>query len=114
MKKQLSLMMCAAMAIGTIGVVPAMAADEDGKVTIEYWVNDRHDSEYMNEVIDKYNEENEDNIYVKMTLITDNYETMLSTAYTGGTAPDIAGNLSINFAQNGMPVSYTHLTLPTN
>lgn len=103
MKKQkLSLMMCAAMAVSTIGVVPAMADESDGKITIEYWVNDRHDSEYMNEVIDKYNEENEDNIYVKMTLITDNYETMVSTAYTGGTAPDIAGNLSINFAQNGM------------
>ena len=44
-KRGMSLALCAAMAMGTIGVVPAMA--DDDVTTITYWVNDRHDSEYM-------------------------------------------------------------------
>lgn len=101
MKKQkISMMLCAAMAVSAMGVIPA-AADEE-KTTIRYWVNDRHDSEYMTEVIDRFNEENEDGIYVDMQLITDNFETMVSTAYTGNDAPDIVGDVSITFAQNGM------------
>lgn len=104
MKKKVCVMLSAAMAVSAFGAVPAMADKDDDKITIQYWVNDRHDSEYMTEVIDKYNEENEDGIYVEMTLITDNYETMLQTAYTGGTAPDIAGGLSITFAQNDMVI----------
>ena len=64
----------------TIGVVPAMA---DDVTTITYWVNDRHDSEYMTEMVEKYNKENTDNIYIDMQIITDDYENMISLAYTG-------------------------------
>lgn len=101
-KQRVSMMLCAAMTVSALGVVPAAAEEE--KTTITYWVNDRHDSEYMTEVIDKFNEENEDGIYVDMQIITDNYETMISTAYTGDTAPDIIGqSITLkNFAENGM------------
>ena len=58
-RRGMSLALCAAMAMGTIGVVPAMA---DDVTTITYWVNDRHDSEYMTEMVEKYNKENTDNI----------------------------------------------------
>ena len=47
-RRGMSLALCAAMAMGTIGVVPAMA---DDVTTITYWVNDRHDSEYMTEMV---------------------------------------------------------------
>ena len=87
-RRGMSLALCAAMAMGTIGVVPAMA---DDVTTITYWVNDRHDSEYMTEMVEKYNKENTDNIYIDMQIITDDYENMISLAYTGGTAPDIIG-----------------------
>jgi multiple sugar transport system substrate-binding protein len=107
-KQRVSLLLCAAMAVSTVGVIPAMA-DDDDKITITYWVNDRHDSEYMTEVIDKFNEENEYGIYVDMQIITDNYETMISTAYTGDTAPDIVGNSITlkNFVEAGMIIPLT-------
>ena len=103
-KRGMSLALCAAMAMGTIGVVPAMA--DDDVTTITYWVNDRHDSEYMTEMVDKYNEENTDGIYIDMQIITDDYENMISLAYTGGTAPDIIGQSVTlkNFVDNDMLV----------
>lgn len=102
-RRGMSLALCAAMAMGTIGVVPAMA---DDVTTITYWVNDRHDSEYMTEMVEKYNKENTDNIYIDMQIITDDYENMVSLAYTGGTAPDIIGqNVTLkNFVDNDMLV----------
>lgn len=102
-RRGMSLALCAAMAMGTIGVVPAMA---DDVTTITYWVNDRHDSEYMTEMVEKYNKENTDNIYIDMQIITDDYENMISLAYTGGTAPDIIGHSVTlkNFVDNDMLV----------
>ena len=102
-RRGMSLALCAAMAMGTVGVIPAMAADD--VTTITYWVNDRHDSEYMTEMIEKYNEENTDGIYIDMQIITDDYENMISLAYTGGTAPDIIGAVTLkNFVDNDMLV----------
>ena len=100
-RRGMSLALCVAMAMGTIGVVPAMA---DDVTTITYWVNDRHDSEYMTEMVEKYNKENTDNIYIDMQIITDDYENMISLAYTGGTAPDIIGQSVTlkNFVDNDM------------
>ena len=102
-RRGMSLALCAAMAMGTIGVVPAMA---DDVTTITYCVNDRHDSEYMTEMVEKYNKENTDNIYIDMQIITDDYENMISLAYTGGTAPDIIGQSVTlkNFVDNDMLV----------
>lgn len=100
-RRGMSLALCAAMAMGTIGVVPAMA---DDVTTITYWVNDRHDSEYMTEMVEKYNKENTDNIYIDMQIITDDYTNMISLAYTGGTAPDIIGQCDAmkQFVDNDM------------
>lgn len=100
-RRGMSFALCAVMAMGTIGVVPAMA---DDVTTITYWVNDRHDSEYMTEMVEKYNKENTDNIYIDMQIITDDYENMISLAYTGGTAPDIIGQSVTlkNFVDNDM------------
>ena len=99
-KATLAITLAAAMAATA---VPAMA---DDVTTITYWVNDRHDSEYMTEMVEKYNKENTDNIYIDMQIITDDYENMISLAYTGGTAPDIIGQSVTlkNFVDNDMLV----------
>ena len=76
-RRGMSLALCAAMAMGTIGVVPAMA---DDVTTITYWVNDRHDSEYMTEMVEKYNKENTDNFYIDMRR-----ESMRRSASQGST-----------------------------
>lgn len=82
------------------------AADASGKTVIEYWTNDRHDQDYVQKMIDKYNQENQDNIQIKMTVITEDYANMLALAYSGGTAPDIVGNsadITLNqFADTGI------------
>lgn len=77
---------------------------EEETCTITYWVHDRHDSEYMTEVIDRFNEENEDGILVEMQVITDNYEEFVAEAYEDEEAPDIVGKLEPlrYFVENGM------------
>lgn len=74
------------------------------KTTIEVWTQDRHDSEYVEEKIQQFNETNPDGIEIKLTVVTDDYENMLAMACTGGTAPDIAGTpVTLNtFAETGM------------
>lgn len=63
----------------------------DGRTVINVWTEDRHDLEYVEKMIEKYNEENTDNIEIKQTVITEDYANMLALAYNGGTAPDITG-----------------------
>ena len=41
------------------------AVDTGDKIVIEVWSEDRHDEDYIREMIDKFNEENTDNIYVR-------------------------------------------------
>ncbi|MBQ8200684.1 MAG: extracellular solute-binding protein [Clostridia bacterium] len=103
--KKLSFILALMMAALCIfSAVPAMA---DEKTVITYWTNDRHDMEYLNKMIEKFNAENTDNIEIQMTVITDEYENQILLAYQGGTAPDIVGqsvNLK-NFTDYGMLVS---------
>lgn len=67
------------------------AASADGKTVVNVWTEDRHDLDYIEQMIDKYNNENTDNIEIKQTVITDDYANMLALAYNGGTAPDVVG-----------------------
>lgn len=103
--KKLSFILAVMMAALCIfGTVSALA---DEKTVITYWTNDRHDMEYLNKMIEKYNAENTDNIEIKMEVITDEYENQILLAYQGGTAPDIIGqSINIkNFTDYGMLVS---------
>ncbi len=79
------------------------AASEE-KTTIEVWTNDRHDAEYVESKIEEYNETNTDGIIISLNVVTDDYENMLALAYSGGTAPDIAGTpMQLNtFADSGI------------
>lgn len=67
------------------------SASSDGKVTIEVWTEDRHDLEYVRAKVDEYNSTNTDNIFINLTVISENFRNMLQLAYNGGTAPDVAG-----------------------
>lgn len=85
-------------AAGTTGAV-------EGKIVVDVWSEDRHDQEYVQEMIAKYNQENTDNIQINFTMITEDYRNMLSLAYSGGTAPDVVGanSLPLNqFADTGI------------
>lgn len=79
----------------------------EGATTIDVWTEDRHDLEYVESMIDQYNESNSDGIFINLTVITEDYQNMLALAYNGGTAPDVVGanSLSLNtFVDNGILV----------
>ncbi|MGI5990611.1 MAG: ABC transporter substrate-binding protein [Lachnospiraceae bacterium] len=79
----------------TSGSSSAEQAEAEGKTVVNVWSNDRHDEEYVTEMIDQYNETNTDNIYIELTIITDNYDTMIQMAVNGeSNAPDVIGSPS--------------------
>ena len=102
MKKLLALVLSLVMLATMLCIAPAALAEDPIEIT--YWVNDRHDMEYMNAMVEKFNAENTDNIHLTMQIITDDYENMIVLAYSGGTAPDIIGqSITLkNFVDNGM------------
>lgn len=105
--KKLSFILAMVMALTCVfGAVPAMAED---KTVVTYWTNDRHDMDYMTQMIEKFNAENTDNIEIQMTVITDEYENQILLAYQGGTAPDLIGQSVTlkNFVDYGMLESLT-------
>lgn len=58
-------------------------------VTLQYWTSDRHDQDYIKQAIDKFNETNEDNITVEMTVMSENFDQALDIAYASNQAPDL-------------------------
>ncbi|MDE6053591.1 MAG: hypothetical protein K2G55_07500 [Lachnospiraceae bacterium] len=77
----------------------------EGTTTIEVWTNDRHDLEYVESMIEQYNQSNSDGIFINLSVITEDYQNMLALAYNGGTAPDVVGanSLPLNtFADTGI------------
>lgn len=79
----LALMM---VSLAVLSSVPALA----DKTVINYWSNDRHDEAYMTEMIEKFNASHDD-IEIKMTIMTDDFENSILLAYDGSTAPDLIG-----------------------
>lgn len=58
-------------------------------VTLQYWTSDRHDQEYITEVINKFNETNEDNITVEIKVMSENFDQALDIAFASNQAPDV-------------------------
>ena len=97
-------------------IVPVIAGGSgesdsaDGKIVIEVWSEDRHDMEYVESKVAEYNATNTDNIQINLTIISDNFRNMLQMAYSGGTAPDVAGI-------NAIPINMladTGIAMPLN
>lgn len=102
MKRTLSLALACMMALVLVlSAAPALAE----KTVVNYWSNDRHDEVYMTAMIEKFNAEHDD-IEIKMTIMTDDFENSILLAYQGGTAPDLVGqSIDVkNFADIGAVV----------
>ncbi|AJY76890.1 ABC transporter substrate-binding protein [Paenibacillus beijingensis] len=59
------------------------------KVKLSYWTGDRHDQDYIKEVVQKFNETNADNIEVELVVKTDDFNQAIDLAFASGQAPDI-------------------------
>lgn len=59
------------------------------KTKISYWTNDRHDAEYIKEVVDRFNKTNTDNIEVELVVKTEEYDQAIDIAFVSAQAPDV-------------------------
>jgi multiple sugar transport system substrate-binding protein len=64
-------------------------AKNDKKTKIVYWTGDRHDMDYIKEVVQSFNETNPGNIEVEMVVKTDDYDQAIDLAFASGQAPDL-------------------------
>ncbi|MCR5754347.1 MAG: extracellular solute-binding protein, partial [Acetatifactor sp.] len=64
-------------------------ASSGEKTIITVWTKDRHDAEYMQSKIDRYNDTNTDNIKVIYEIYSDNYPQAVDMVFQNGEAPDI-------------------------
>jgi len=63
------------------------AAGEAVKLT--YWTFDRHDADFIQETVERYNAENADNIQVEVKSMAENYAQSVDIAFASGQSPDI-------------------------
>ncbi len=68
---------------------PAEEAESGEKTKVLVWSGNSHDSEYMNEMVAKFNEENTDGIEIEYVVTTDNYVNMIQMGIQSDQAPDI-------------------------
>jgi multiple sugar transport system substrate-binding protein len=59
------------------------------KTKIVYWTGDRHDMDYIKEVVQSFNDTNSDNIEVEMVVKTDDFDQAIDLAFASGQAPDV-------------------------
>lgn len=106
MKKTWLKLLCLVIAVAMIGSIfvgcgskkedPAPTVNDDKqaseqpaeKVKIEWWTHQRHDMEYLKEMVAKFMEENP-NIEINYNIQTENYPQNLELAFQSGQAPDI-------------------------
>lgn len=59
------------------------------KTKLTYWTFDRHDVDFVQEAVDRYNETNEDNIFVEVKSMAENYAQSVDIAFASDQSPDI-------------------------
>lgn len=64
-------------------------AKPEGKTTVKFWSHQNNLKDKMTELINAYNESNEDNIEIQLNVVADKYSDVLSLAFTSGEGPDI-------------------------
>ncbi|MGG1556100.1 ABC transporter substrate-binding protein [Paenibacillus ferrarius] len=82
---------------GSASTAPAKASDNPAsaapvkkdKTKLSYWTGDRHDMDYIKEVVQKFNETNTDNIEVEMVVKTEDFNQAIDLAFASGQAPDV-------------------------
>lgn len=97
-KKMISLGLGVTLALGVTGCGGAGSTKDAGnaaapapaqKKVIKYWTDDRHDQEYIKELISKFNSSNKDNIEVELTVMSENYNQSVDIAFSSNQAPDV-------------------------
>ncbi|GIO41348.1 ABC transporter substrate-binding protein [Paenibacillus apis] len=72
-------------------------AEQPGeKKVLTYWTDDRHDQEYIKELIENFNSTNQDHISVELTVLSENYNQSVDIAFASNKAPDILRLKSAN------------------
>jgi multiple sugar transport system substrate-binding protein len=75
------------------------------KVKITVWTNNRHDMEYMNQVVEEFNNTHDD-VEIEYVVQTENYENLITMAANSGQSPDVISAVGTeyfkNFAENGI------------
>ncbi|MFD0714559.1 ABC transporter substrate-binding protein [Paenibacillus sp. GCM10027626] len=59
------------------------------KTKISYWTGDRHDSEYIKQIVDEFNAANTDNIEVELSIKGDDFDQALDMSFQTSEAPDV-------------------------
>jgi len=67
----------------------ANAAKSGDKVIINYWTHERGRADFLQSVVDRFNETNEDNIEVVITFLSDNFAQAIDIAYSSSQSPDV-------------------------
>lgn len=67
------------------------------KVKLNYWTEDRHDLTYIQEVVERFNETNKNNIEVEVKGLSENYNQSVDIAFSSKQAPDIIRTTPSNF-----------------
>ncbi|CAG7609436.1 hypothetical protein PAESOLCIP111_01168 [Paenibacillus solanacearum] len=75
---------------------PAGGSGSGKKITLNYWTDDRHDQQYIQTLVDQFNQTN-GGIEVKLNVLSDNYNQSIDIAFAGNQAPDILRVKSGNF-----------------
>ncbi|GIO12651.1 hypothetical protein J19TS2_22060 [Cohnella xylanilytica] len=65
------------------------SAKPAGKIKLSYWTGDRHDQDYIKEIVQKFNDTNPDGIEVEMVVKTDDFNQAIDLAFSSGQAPDL-------------------------
>lgn len=114
MKKQILWGLAAMAALALTGCSGTKAGDNETttqaqtggeKTKIVVWTNNRHDLEYMNQIVDRFNNEN-DHIEIEYVVQTENYENLIQMAASSGDAPDVISAVNethfMNFVNSGI------------
>lgn len=88
--------MCCMLLAGSLAACSSPSSEEQGsdsetnsKTKITYWTGDRHDSEFVKEVIDTFNQTNEDNIEVELVIKGDDFDQALDMSFQTSDPPDV-------------------------
>lgn len=59
------------------------------KTKLVFWTFDRHDADFIQDLVDNYNATNQDNIHVEMKSMAENYAQSVDIAFASDQSPDI-------------------------
>lgn len=76
----------------------AIESEKPSKTEITVWTKDRHDMEFWVKKIEKFNETNTDNIYVKYQVFSENYTQAVLNAMNTSRSPDLIAYTNQIFA----------------